>query len=205
MNSPEFWQLSLQFRSLNYNKALLSSLSFLLQVFGHAILAKIIKCHRNIFFEGKRWGKDSGWGGRSLPQRYTVQLMFCPHYKHSMIYSWRISCNITRNFISAACNFLLHARQMRVNGVYCTRSVLHLHLTCSTLQMWANSQQHTRLSQYSVLPIIKPWTDVHANSQDIFIRICLIQWRPSIRSHSVLFSFISDYYKVIFFIFFIFF
>ena len=35
----------------------LSSLSFLLQVFGHAILAKIIiKHHRNIFFERVRAG-----------------------------------------------------------------------------------------------------------------------------------------------------
>ena len=44
----------------NQPQVLVQVVQVLVQVFGHAILAKIIKRHRNIFFEGKRWGKDSG-------------------------------------------------------------------------------------------------------------------------------------------------
>ena len=51
------------------------------------------------------------------------------------------------------------------------------------------SHQSTTYKTILILstPHIKPWTDVQANSQDIYISICLIQRRPSIRSHSVLF------------------
>ena len=59
--------------------------------------------------------------GRMKP--YLTAPKIDPDLNHSILLKVcsRISCNITRNFISAACNFLLYARQMRVNGVYCTR------------------------------------------------------------------------------------